>query len=57
MKSHEQILILGGGIGFVYPASQHQLIAETHLVLLLYGMMTAGMIILTKDLVTFNFVN
>lgn len=38
----------GGGIGFVYPSSQHQLIAETHIVLVLYGMMTGGVIILSK---------
>merc|ERR1711953_1498203 len=38
----------GGGIGFVYPSSQHQLIAETHIVLILYGMMTGGVIILSK---------
>ena len=39
---------IGGGIGFVYPSSQHQLIAETHIVLILYGMMTGGVIILSK---------
>lgn len=38
----------GGGIGFVYPSSQHQLIAETHIVLLLYAMCTSGVIFLAK---------
>ena len=39
----------GGGIGFVYPSSQNQLIAETHIVLVLYGLMTGGVIMLAKD--------
>jgi len=38
----------GGGIGFIYPSSQHQLIAETHIVLILYGMMTGGVIFMVK---------
>jgi len=38
----------GGGIGFVYPSSQNQLIAETHIVLVLYGLMTGGVIMLAK---------
>ena len=38
----------GGGIGFVYPSSQNQLIAETHIVLVLYGLMTGGVIMLSK---------
>ena len=32
----------------IYPSSQHQLIAETHIVLILYGMMTGGMIFMVK---------
>ena len=40
----------GGGIGFVYPSSQNQLIAETHIVLVLYGLMTGGVIMLAKEL-------
>jgi len=39
-----------GGIGFVYPSSQHQLIAETHIVLILYGCTTAGVIFLAKGI-------
>jgi len=38
----------GGGIGFVYPSSQQQLIAETHIVLLLYASCTSGVIFLAK---------
>lgn len=38
----------GGGIGFVYPSSQNQIIAETHIVLVLYGLVTGGTILLSK---------
>ena len=38
----------GGGIGFVYPGSNMQLVAETHIVMILYGATTLGAILLIK---------
>ena len=38
----------GGGIGFVYPGSNMQLVAETHIVMILYGAATLGAILLIK---------
>merc|ERR1711935_1131821 len=38
----------GGGIGFIYPSTQNQLVAETHIVLVLYGLMTGGVIMMAK---------
>ena len=40
----------GGGIGFVYPSSQQQLIAETHIILILYAACTSGVIFLAKGI-------
>lgn len=39
----------GGGIGFVYPGSNMQLVAETHIVMILYGAATLGAILLIKS--------